>query len=128
MRVVVAEDVMLTREGIARLLTDVGVEVAAEVGDAASLLGAVQVTRPDAAIVDIRMPPTHTDEGLAVLAYLRSTPLPHCAAPQAKQGLRGLDKYRLPLRASGLARSGRTPPRSARARPGSPCRLPLWSG
>ena len=72
MRVVVAEDVMLTREGIARLLTDAGVEVAAEVGDAASLLGAVQVTRPDAAIVDIRMPPTHTDEGLVAAQQIRA--------------------------------------------------------
>jgi DNA-binding NarL/FixJ family response regulator len=71
-RVVVAEDVMLTREGIARLLTDAGVEVAAEVGDAASLLGAVQVTRPDAAIVDIRMPPTHTDEGLVAAQQIRT--------------------------------------------------------
>jgi len=72
MRVVVAEDVMLTREGIARLLTDAGVEVTAEVGDAASLLGAVQVTRPDAAIVDIRMPPTHTDEGLVAAQQIRT--------------------------------------------------------
>jgi DNA-binding NarL/FixJ family response regulator len=72
MRVVVAEDVMLTREGIARLLTDAGVEVAAEVGDAAALLGAVQVTRPDAAVVDIRMPPTHTDEGLVAAQQIRA--------------------------------------------------------
>ena len=72
MRVVVADDVMLTREGIARLLTDAGVEVAAEVSDAASLLGAVRVTRPDAAIVDIRMPPTHTDEGLVAAQQIRT--------------------------------------------------------
>ena len=75
MRVVVAEDVMLTREGIVRLLTDAGVDVAAEVGDAAALLGAVQVTQPDAAIVDIRMPPTHTDEGLILSQYVE----PHYA-------------------------------------------------
>ena len=63
MRVVVAEDVMLTREGITRLLTDAGVDVTAAVGDAAALLRAVGATQPDAAIIDIRMPPTHTDEG-----------------------------------------------------------------
>jgi DNA-binding NarL/FixJ family response regulator len=72
MRVVVAEDVMLTREGIARLLTDAGVEVAAAVGDAAALLHAVRTTQPDAAIVDIRMPPTHTDEGLAAAQQIRT--------------------------------------------------------
>ena len=72
MRVVVAEDVMLTREGIARLLTDAGIEVAAAVGDAASLLRAVSTTQPDAAIVDIRMPPTHTDEGLAAAQQIRA--------------------------------------------------------
>jgi DNA-binding NarL/FixJ family response regulator len=71
MRVVIAEDVMLTREGIARLLTDAGLDVVGQVGDAASLLGAVQVTRPDAAIIDIRMPPTHTDEGLAAAQQIR---------------------------------------------------------
>jgi len=71
MRVVIADDVMLTREGIARLLTDVGIDVVGQVGDAASLLGAVQVTRPDAAIVDIRMPPTHTDEGLVAAQQIR---------------------------------------------------------
>jgi DNA-binding NarL/FixJ family response regulator len=72
MRVVVADDVMLTREGIARLLTEAGVDVVGEVGDAGSLLGAVQVTQPDAAIVDIRMPPTHTDEGLAAAQQIRA--------------------------------------------------------
>jgi DNA-binding NarL/FixJ family response regulator len=71
MRVVIAEDVMLTREGIARLLTDVGIDVVGQVGDAVSLLGAVQVTRPDAVIVDIRMPPTHTDEGLVAAQQIR---------------------------------------------------------
>jgi CheY-like chemotaxis protein len=72
MRVVVAEDVMLTREGITRLLTDAGVEVVGEAGDAAALLRAVRATRPDAAIVDIRMPPTHTDEGLVAAQQIRA--------------------------------------------------------
>jgi DNA-binding NarL/FixJ family response regulator len=72
MRVVVAEDVMLTREGITRLLTDSGIDVVGEVGDAAALLHAVRTTRPDAAIVDIRMPPTHTDEGLVAAKQIRA--------------------------------------------------------
>jgi DNA-binding NarL/FixJ family response regulator len=72
MRVVVAEDVMLTREGITRLLTDSGIDVVGEAGDAAALLHAVRTTRPDAAIVDIRMPPTHTDEGLVAARQIRA--------------------------------------------------------
>jgi DNA-binding NarL/FixJ family response regulator len=72
MRVVVAEDVMLTREGIIRLLTDAGVDVVGEASDAASLLRAIRVTQPDAAVVDIRMPPTHTDEGLVAAQQIRA--------------------------------------------------------
>jgi len=71
MRVVVA-DLMLTREGITRLLTDAGVEVVGEAGDAGSLLRAVRMTQPDAAVVDIRMPPTHTDEGLVAAQQIRA--------------------------------------------------------
>jgi DNA-binding NarL/FixJ family response regulator len=72
MRVVVADDVMLTREGITRLLTGAGVDVVGEAGDAASLLRAVRTTQPDAAVVDIRMPPTHTDEGLVAAQQIRA--------------------------------------------------------
>jgi len=71
MRVVVAEDTMLTREGIVRLLGDVGVEVVAQVEDAEALLREVRLERPDVAIVDIRMPPTHTDEGLVAAQQIR---------------------------------------------------------
>jgi DNA-binding NarL/FixJ family response regulator len=63
---------MLTREGIARLLTGAGVDVAAQVADAASLLSAVGASNPDAVIVDIRMPPTHTDEGLVAAQRIRA--------------------------------------------------------
>jgi DNA-binding NarL/FixJ family response regulator len=63
-RVIVADDAALFRVGVARLLADAGIEVVAEVGDAPALLGAVAAHRPDAVIVDIRMPPTHTTEGL----------------------------------------------------------------
>jgi len=71
-RVVVAEDVMLTREGIVRLLEDAGIEVVAQAQDAEGLLRQVRVTQPDAAIVDIRMPPSHTDEGLVATQQIRT--------------------------------------------------------
>ena len=62
---------MLTREGIVRLLRDAGVDVVAEAEDADGLLRHVRLARPDAAIVDIRMPPTHTDEGLVAAGAIR---------------------------------------------------------
>jgi DNA-binding NarL/FixJ family response regulator len=71
-RVVVADDLMLTREGIVRLLEGAGVEVAGQAEDAGGLLRKVRATAPDAAIVDIRMPPTHTDEGLVAARAIRS--------------------------------------------------------
>jgi DNA-binding NarL/FixJ family response regulator len=70
-RVVVADDVMLVRSGLARLLTDAGVTVVGEAADAHALLRAVALDRPDVAIVDIRMPPTHTDEGLVAARVIR---------------------------------------------------------
>ena len=72
MRVVVAEDTMLTREGIVRLLDEAGVDVVAQAEDAATLIRHVRLERPDAAIVDIRMPPTHTDEGLVAAQEIRA--------------------------------------------------------
>jgi DNA-binding NarL/FixJ family response regulator len=70
--VVVADDVMLTRAGIVRLLKDAGIDVVAEVGDAQGLLHHVRVDRPDVALVDIRMPPSHTDEGLVAAQAIRA--------------------------------------------------------
>jgi DNA-binding NarL/FixJ family response regulator len=64
MRVVVADDSVLLREGLVRLLTENGHEVVAAVGDGPSLVAAVDEHRPDVSIVDVRMPPSHTDEGL----------------------------------------------------------------
>ena len=72
MRVVVADDVMLTREGIARLLEQAGIDVVAQAEDAEGLLREVRLKQPDAAIVDIRMPPTHTDEGLVAAQRIRA--------------------------------------------------------
>jgi DNA-binding NarL/FixJ family response regulator len=71
-RVVVADDLMLTREGIVRLLEGAGIEVAGQAEDAEGLLRKVRALRPDAAIVDIRMPPTHTDEGLVAATAIRA--------------------------------------------------------
>ena len=75
MRVVIAEDAAVMREGLARLLADRGHEVCAAVADAEALLAAVAEHAPDAVIADIRMPPTHTDEGLgAAVAVKRDFP------------------------------------------------------
>ena len=72
MRVVIAEDSALLRAGIERILTDAGHEVVAGVPDATNLLRLVNEKRPDLAIVDVRMPPTFTDEGIRAAALLRS--------------------------------------------------------
>jgi DNA-binding NarL/FixJ family response regulator len=71
MRVMVAEDTMLTREGIVRVLRDAHVEVTAQVANGDELLREVALDPPDVAVVDIRMPPTHTDEGLIAAARIR---------------------------------------------------------
>jgi DNA-binding NarL/FixJ family response regulator len=70
-RVVVADDALLTREGIVHLLRDGGLDVVGEAGDADGLLREVRRTAPDVAIVDIKMPPTHTDEGLQAAQRIR---------------------------------------------------------
>ncbi len=71
MRVVIADDSSLWREGLARLLSEAGVEVTAMVGDAEALADAVQRSEPDIAIIDIRMPPTWTREGADAAGRLR---------------------------------------------------------
>jgi DNA-binding NarL/FixJ family response regulator len=73
MRVVIADDEMLLREGLARLLTEAGFEVVGKTGNATELLRSVRLTNPDVAIVDIKMPPTHTDEGLVAAKEIRSS-------------------------------------------------------
>jgi DNA-binding NarL/FixJ family response regulator len=70
-RVVVADDVMLVRSGLARLLGDAGVTVVGEAGDAVELLRLVALEDPDVAVVDIRMPPGHKDEGLVAARQIR---------------------------------------------------------
>jgi DNA-binding NarL/FixJ family response regulator len=71
MRVVLADDSVLLREGVARLLEEAGIEVVGQAGDADDLLRKVHAHKPDVAVVDVRMPPTHTDEGLRAAAAIR---------------------------------------------------------
>jgi DNA-binding NarL/FixJ family response regulator len=71
MRVALADDAVILREGLARLLAEAGFEVVGLATDADALLELVERTRPDVAIVDIRMPPTHTDEGLRAAKIIR---------------------------------------------------------
>jgi DNA-binding NarL/FixJ family response regulator len=72
LRLVLADDSLLLREGIARLLVEAGFEVVGQAGTADELLLAVREHRPDVAIIDIRMPPTHTDEGLRAAEAIRA--------------------------------------------------------
>ncbi|MEV4618222.1 response regulator transcription factor [Asanoa sp. NPDC049573] len=71
MRIVIADDAVLLREGLVRLVTEHGHEVAAAVGDGPSLVEAIVREKPDVSIVDVRMPPSHTDEGLKAAVEAR---------------------------------------------------------
>ncbi len=71
MRVILVDDAPLVREGIARLLADEGVDVITQLPDATGLRGAVEATRPDVVITDVRMPPTSTTEGLEAALELK---------------------------------------------------------
>ncbi len=73
MRVVIAEDSVLLREGLVRLLTDSGIDVVAASGDAEEFLRLVETHRPDVVVVDVRMPPTFSDEGLRAALVVRRT-------------------------------------------------------
>jgi len=72
MRVMIADDAVLFREGLGRVLEAGGIQVAGQVGDAERLLALVRADRPDAVVVDIRMPPTHTREGLDAAQRIRA--------------------------------------------------------
>jgi DNA-binding NarL/FixJ family response regulator len=72
-RIVIADDETLLREGLARLLDEAGVEVVGKAANADELRRRVELARPDIAIVDIRMPPTHTDEGLVAAHEIRAS-------------------------------------------------------
>jgi DNA-binding NarL/FixJ family response regulator len=72
MRIVIADDAVLLREGAARLLEDAGFEVVAQAGDAEDLLRKVRAHKPDVAVIDIRMPPDNVDDGLRAALEIRS--------------------------------------------------------
>jgi DNA-binding NarL/FixJ family response regulator len=94
MRIVLGEDSVLLREGVARLLEDSGFEVVGRAGDAEDLLRKVRAHKPDVAIVDIKMPPTHTDEGLRAARSIRAE-LPDTAVLVLSQYLE--EEYALDL-------------------------------
>jgi len=70
-RVIVAEDSVLLREGVVRLLEEAGFKVVGQAGDGEELMRKARAHRPDVAIIDIRMPPTHSDEGLRAARAIR---------------------------------------------------------
>ncbi|MGN6168143.1 MAG: response regulator transcription factor [Solirubrobacteraceae bacterium] len=76
MRVAIAEDSVLLREGIVRILAEAGCDVVAQAGDGEDLVRKVRAHKPDVAVIDIRMPPTHSDEGLRAARQIRAA-LPH---------------------------------------------------
>jgi DNA-binding NarL/FixJ family response regulator len=94
LRVLIAEDQVLLRSGIARLLQDAGMEVVAQAGDADDLLRKVRAHRPDVAIVDVQMPPDHTDDGLRAAVAIRAE-LPGVAVLVLSQFLE--ERYALEL-------------------------------
>lgn len=72
MRILIAEDSVLLREGLVRLLADAGHDIVHTTGDATDLLGAVSAHEPDLAVIDVRMPPTFTDEGIRAAVLIRA--------------------------------------------------------
>jgi len=99
-RVVIADDAVLIREGLAGLLAELGIETVAQVGDAAELLRAAALHQPDVAIIDIRMPPTWTDEGVQAALELR--------AAQPEIGILLLSQHLDLAAAVALGRAGHT--------------------
>ena len=114
MRVTLAEDSALLREGLVRLLADEGHHVVAAVGDADALLAAVAADRPDLVVADVRMPPTHTDEGLRAAVEIRQRwpdvgvlVLSQYVEKRYAADLLGGDRRRRRLSAQGPGRPGR---------------------
>jgi DNA-binding NarL/FixJ family response regulator len=103
MRVVLADDSLLLREGLARLLDEAGFEVVGQAADGRELLEQVETTEPDVAIVDIRMPPTHTDEGVRAAHEIRARH-PNVAVLVLSQFVR--PSYALELLSHGTERVG----------------------
>jgi DNA-binding NarL/FixJ family response regulator len=102
-RVVIAEDSVLLREGIVRLLEQSGFEVAGQAGDGEDLLRKVGAHKPDVAVIDVRMPPTHTDEGLRAAQRIRAEH-PHTAVLVLSQYVD--EAYALELLSESTERTG----------------------
>ena len=100
MRVVIAEDLFLLREGLASLLKEHGFDIAEAVGDGPSLLRALTELRPDVAIVDVRLPPAHTDEGLRAALEARRQ-VPGVARPHPVHARRAAVRPRTARRSGG---------------------------
>jgi DNA-binding NarL/FixJ family response regulator len=94
MRVIVADDSMLLREGVVRVLEDAGIDVVAQASNGEELMRQVRLHKPDVAIIDIRMPPTYTDEGLRAALAIRAE-IPETAVLVLSQYLE--DQYALEL-------------------------------
>ena len=103
MRVVVADDAVILREGLARLLEEAGFDVVGLAADADELCALVETTNPDVAIVDIRMPPTHTDEGLRAARLIRAR-WPHVGILVLSQYVQA--RYAVELLGQGTERVG----------------------
>ena len=103
MKIIVAEDSVLLREGIVRLLEDAGLDVVAQAGDAEDLLRKTLAHKPDVAVVDIRMPPTQTDDGLRAALEIRQR-LPDTGVLVLSQYVE--EGYALELIADGTERTG----------------------
>ena len=106
LRAVLADDDVLLREGLASLLQRSGVEVVAQAGDATALLELVREHGPDIVLVDIRMPPTHTTEGLDAARAIRAA-LPEVGHPRAVRLRGGRARHGAPGRGRGSATSSR---------------------
>jgi DNA-binding NarL/FixJ family response regulator len=102
-RIVIAEDAVLLRAGLTRLLADAGHDVVAAVGDAAALLEATEEHKPDIVVTDVRMPPNHQDEGLKAAVELRARH-PHLAILVLSQYVE--ERYAAELLAGGTAAIG----------------------
>jgi DNA-binding NarL/FixJ family response regulator len=94
-RIAIAEDDVLLREGLVRLLTESGFDVIGATGDPAGLIMLVERNRPDVVILDIRMPPTHTDEGLRLAAVVRTLPGPRVGVVLLSQYVEAAYAYQL---------------------------------
>ena len=112
MRIVIAEDMALLREGLTRLLADAGFDIAGGTGDLPGLLELVDNTAPDAALIDIKMPPTFTDEGLQAATLIRQRHPTHRGSPargllRCIGGTRGRRDYGIAVTVPGWASAAR---------------------